>query len=67
MMNSFRRAPGNWFGIDYDEDIRLVLAYTYGILGVPQIIVINSFGDTITRRGVEEIQDLGVSALLTWM
>lgn len=39
----------------------------YEILAIPVIIVIDPYGYTITRHGVEEITSLGINALLTWV
>lgn len=66
MMSWLRVNHIGWYGVESEDFMREGLIYSYEVLAVPHIVVVDNKGNTITRSGVDEILQMGLNVLVTW-
>ncbi|XP_056639757.1 nucleoredoxin-like protein 1 [Diorhabda sublineata] len=59
-------AQGPWSAIPFKSSICDILRYRYDVSYMPMIIVVKRDGSIITRKGKEELENLGINVLVTW-
>lgn len=58
---------GPWLAIPFKDDTSLELRWKYDVTSLPQLIVVRKEdGLIITRKGKEELMELGLNVLVTW-
>lgn len=58
---------GTWLAIPFKNDTSVELRWKYDVTSLPQLIVVRKDdGLIITRKGKEELMELGLNVLVTW-
>lgn len=58
---------GPWLAIPFKSETSVELRWKYDVTSLPQLIVVRKEdGLIITRKGKEELTDLGFNVLVTW-
>lgn len=58
---------GPWLAIPFKSDTAVELRWKYDITSLPQLIVVKvNSGIIISRKGREELMNLGLNVLVTW-
>lgn len=58
---------GPWLAIPFKNDASVELRWKYDVTSLPQLIVVKKEdGQIITRKGKEELLDIGLNVLVTW-
>uniref|UniRef100_A0A915LT52 Thioredoxin domain-containing protein n=1 Tax=Meloidogyne javanica TaxID=6303 RepID=A0A915LT52_MELJA len=59
LKNYLAESHGNWLYIPFGSSNISVLVKKYDVSGVPELIIVKSNGDIITRNGRAEVQSIG--------
>ncbi|KAL0278519.1 UNVERIFIED_CONTAM: hypothetical protein PYX00_000325 [Menopon gallinae] len=62
VMNSYPQ----WYMIPFEDELRVILRYNFGVTHVPQLIVVRKDGELVTRCGRAEVEEIGINVLITW-
>ncbi|XP_073962679.1 uncharacterized protein [Choristoneura fumiferana] len=57
----------NWFTLRVDDPLVLTLQYMYEITCIPHIIVQKPDGTMISTHGIQDLEEYGKNAIITWM
>ncbi|KAI5636182.1 thioredoxin-like domain-containing protein [Phthorimaea operculella] len=60
-------SQANWFLVRYDDVLNATLKYMYEVTCVPQLIVLSSKLEVISRNGIQDLMEYGQNAIISWL
>ncbi|XP_047506054.1 uncharacterized protein LOC125050338 [Pieris napi] len=66
-MLSCYEGQANWFTLKINDPLINVLKHMYGITCMPYIVVIKPNGTIVSTTGIQDLEEYGKNALITWL
>ncbi|KAI4467962.1 nucleoredoxin-like protein 2 [Holotrichia oblita] len=67
MLRHFKEEHHGWYAVPINEVTVTEMHWKYNITCEPQIVVVRRNGDIVTRKGKEDLLNLGINVLVKWL